>query len=188
MGRGFLGSSRLGRGPGVVDFSSELLDLASQRGKGRVKGGAEEPKLLLGEGRGSGRFSVKAIGKADQREERRAVQHGLRTAEVAGGDPDDPIVAPVGINTFLEGGEQCGEVKDERMRIHSRDGGGKRKRRCALSFWICITCVRAAEPSGCIRNSSVAGCPLWVPSSAFSAVAIASLSDTVGVWSADPAS
>src|SRR6266702_2854436 len=54
LGRGFLSSSCLGRGPGAVDFSSELLDLASQRGEGRIKGGAEEPKLLLGEGGGSG--------------------------------------------------------------------------------------------------------------------------------------
>jgi len=48
LGRGFLGSSRLGRGPRAIDFSSELLDLACQQGKGRVKGGVEEPKLLLG--------------------------------------------------------------------------------------------------------------------------------------------
>jgi len=56
LGRGFLGSSHLGGGPGAIDFSSKLLDLTSQQGKGRVKGGAEEPKLLLGEGRGSGGF------------------------------------------------------------------------------------------------------------------------------------
>ncbi len=54
LGRGFSSSGRLGRGPRAIDFSSELLDLACQQGEGRVKGGAEEPKLLLGEGRGSG--------------------------------------------------------------------------------------------------------------------------------------
>ena len=53
LGRGFLCSGHLGRGLRAVDFSSELLDLACQRGKGQVKGGVEEPKLLLGEGRGS---------------------------------------------------------------------------------------------------------------------------------------
>ncbi len=50
LGRGFLCSSRLGRGPGAVDFSSKLLDLASQQGESNIKGGAEEPKLLLGRG------------------------------------------------------------------------------------------------------------------------------------------
>ena len=54
LGRRCLCSGRLRGGPGAIDFSSELLDLASQQGKGQVKGGAEEPELLLGEGRGSG--------------------------------------------------------------------------------------------------------------------------------------
>ncbi len=52
LGRGFLSSGRLRRGPRAIDFSSKLLDLASQRGKGQVKGGAEELKLVLGRGRG----------------------------------------------------------------------------------------------------------------------------------------
>jgi len=67
LGRGFLHSGHLGRGPGAVDFISELLDLASQRGESRIKGGAEEPKLLLGEGRGSGgRNCGESVGNADE--------------------------------------------------------------------------------------------------------------------------
>ncbi len=50
LGRGFLCSGHLGRGLRAVDFSSKLLDLASQQGEGQVKGGAEEPKLFLGRG------------------------------------------------------------------------------------------------------------------------------------------
>jgi len=53
-GRGVLSSGCLGGRPRAVDFSSKLPDLASQQGKGQVKGGVEELKLLLGEGRGSG--------------------------------------------------------------------------------------------------------------------------------------
>ena len=49
------------------------------------------------------------------------------------------------------------------------------------SFWICMTCVRANEPSCFATNSSVAGCSLNLPDSALSAFAIASSSETVGV-------
>ena len=49
------------------------------------------------------------------------------------------------------------------------------------SFWICMTCVRASEPSFLATNSSVGGCSLNVPESAASAFAIASSREIVGV-------
>ncbi len=97
LGRGFLSSSRLGRGPGAVDFSSELLDLASQQGEGRVKGGAEEPKLLLWEGRGSGGVRGEVKG-GDQRD---VAPGGNRPGEVGGGQRADPFRIQPSVNPDL---------------------------------------------------------------------------------------
>jgi len=140
LGRGCLSSSRLGRGPGAVDFVRELLDLASQQGKGHIKGGAEEPKLLLGEGRGSGGGLGGGGGaKRESLHDGAVAQLSQGSVHTLGKEQSDSLRGPyhlsaLALNVMGSVSKDVGEGMQRIKRIRHRDGGGKRKRMWILAF------------------------------------------------------
>jgi len=113
LGRGFLSSSCLGRGPRAVDFSSKLLDLACQQGEGQVKGGVEEPKLLLREGRGSG--GSKRRGAVEGAKQRFVAPVGYQPGEVGSSHQADLLRIQTTVHPGLNLGSEGMEEGDEGM-------------------------------------------------------------------------
>src|SRR6266702_5030429 len=98
--------------------SAVALHLASQRGKGRVKGGAEEPKLLLGEGRGSG--GVRGGGELEGAEERHIAPFRDLPGKVGVKQRTDPLGIQATVHPGLNLSSEAVKEGDEgvRTRVH----------------------------------------------------------------------